>query len=105
MRWTGATMIGRARTIVSSSSVHRDSGEFNSRSFSRKLNVYWMQLRLPPPLCDIFNGQYKVCVGLDPWHTPGVTTCHTRPSQSVGVTQCDTWTFRITLELLYSIVS
>ena len=64
-----------------------------------------MQLRLPPPLCDIFNGQYKVCVGLDPWHTPGVTTCHTRPSQSVGVTQCDTWTFGITLELLYCLIN
>ena len=54
MPGTGLTMIGRARTIVSSSSIHaaeppfcRESGEFNSRSFSWKLNVYLMQLRAP----------------------------------------------------------
>ena len=55
MPGTGVTMIGRARTIVSSSSIHaaaeppfcHESGEFNSRSFSWKLNVYLMQLRAP----------------------------------------------------------
>ena len=50
----------------------------------------WCSCGLPPSLCDIFNGQYKVCVGPGPWHTPGVSynLSHTPSWQPcVGVTQ------------------